>query len=80
VTKLTEGSWQAALNEKPRMESGASRSRKDNPMLTAILTPLAIVVALAYALRAGRDGQAIIHRPYNNRYNDAPGARRDHLG
>jgi hypothetical protein len=49
-------------------------------MLTAILTPLAIVVALAYALRAGRDGQAIIHRPYNNRYNDAPGARRDHLG
>jgi hypothetical protein len=49
-------------------------------MLTAILTPLAIVVALAYALRSGRDGQAIIHRPYNNRYNDASGARRDHLG
>jgi hypothetical protein len=49
-------------------------------MLTAILTPLAIVVGLAYALRAGRDGQAIIHRPYNNRYNDAAGARRDHLG
>jgi hypothetical protein len=49
-------------------------------MLTAILTPLAIVVALAYALRAGRDGQTIIHRPYNNRYSDAAGARRDHLG
>ena len=49
-------------------------------MLTAILTPLAIVVALTYALRAGRDGQAIIHRAYNNRYNDASGARRDHLG
>jgi hypothetical protein len=49
-------------------------------MLTAILTPLAIVAALVYALRAGRDGQAIIHRPYNNRYNDASGARRDHLG
>ncbi|HWF33270.1 MAG TPA: hypothetical protein VG188_12010 [Solirubrobacteraceae bacterium] len=49
-------------------------------MLTAILTPLAIVVALAYALRAGKDGQTITHRPYNNRYNDASGARRDHLG
>jgi hypothetical protein len=49
-------------------------------MLTAILTPLAIVVALAYALRTGRNGEAIIHRPYNNRYNDAAGARRDHLG
>jgi hypothetical protein len=49
-------------------------------MLTAILTPLAIVVALAYALRAGKDGQTIIRRPYNNRYNDASGARRDHLG
>jgi hypothetical protein len=49
-------------------------------MLTAILTPLAIVVALAYALRAGRNGETILHRPYNNRYNDASAARRDHLG
>jgi hypothetical protein len=48
-------------------------------MLTAIIVTLIISASLLYALRAGRDGQLIIRRPYNNRYNDASGARDDHL-
>jgi hypothetical protein len=60
--------------------SGASRKRKDDPMLTAILVTLLLVAALGYALAAGRSGQTILHRPYNNRYNDAVGAREDSLG
>lgn len=49
-------------------------------MLTAILITLVIVAALSYSLRAGRDGKQIVRRPYNNRYNDASGARSDYLG
>jgi hypothetical protein len=47
-------------------------------MLTAIIITLVIIAALAYALAAGRDG-TILRRPYNNRYNDASGAREDSL-
>jgi uncharacterized membrane protein len=49
-------------------------------MLVAIIVTLIIVAALGYALRAGQDGQLIVRRPYNNRYNDASGAREDSLG
>ena len=49
-------------------------------MLTAILITLVVVAALGYALRDGRREETILHRPYNNIYNDAAGARRDHLG
>jgi hypothetical protein len=49
-------------------------------MLTAILITLIVVAALGYALRSGRGEDTILRRPYNNRYNDASGARRDHLG
>lgn len=38
------------------------------------------LLALAYGLRAGRSETLISRRPYNNRYNDASGAREDHLG
>jgi hypothetical protein len=47
-------------------------------MLTAIFVTIIIIAALAYALAAGRDG-TILRRPYNNRYNDAAGAREDSL-
>jgi hypothetical protein len=47
-------------------------------MLTAILITLLVVAALGYAL-AGRSDAAILRRPYANRYNDAAGAREDHL-
>jgi hypothetical protein len=49
-------------------------------MLTATLITLIVVATLGYALRTGRGETAILRRPYNNRYNDAAGARQDHLG
>lgn len=49
-------------------------------MLSSISVTILIVAALGYALRPSpRDG-LILRRPYNNRYNDASGAREDHLG
>jgi hypothetical protein len=45
-------------------------------MITAILVTLLIITALAAGQRAGRDG-LIGRRPYNNRYNDASGAREE---
>jgi hypothetical protein len=47
-------------------------------MFTGIIVSLIIAGALGYASRAGGD-QLISRRPYNNRYNDASGAREDHL-
>jgi hypothetical protein len=47
-------------------------------MLLDILITLFLTVGLALAFR--RDGALIADRPYNNRYNDASGAREDHLG
>jgi hypothetical protein len=49
-------------------------------MFTAIIVTLIITAALGYALRTERSGRLISRRPYNNRYNDASGAREDHLG
>ncbi|HEY2180468.1 MAG TPA: hypothetical protein VGH09_02225 [Solirubrobacteraceae bacterium] len=49
-------------------------------MLTAVFITLIVVSALGYALRSGRGEGALLRRPYNNRYNDASAARRDHLG
>jgi hypothetical protein len=49
-------------------------------MLTAILITVVIVAALAYAGGSGRSGGLIVRRPYNNLYNDASGAREEHLG
>jgi hypothetical protein len=46
-------------------------------MLIAILITLVIIAALGFALSGGRDGETIIRRPYNNRYNDAAGAREE---
>jgi hypothetical protein len=48
-------------------------------MLTSIIITGVIAGALGYALRSGEHGD-ILRRPYNNRYNDAAGAREDHFG
>ena len=64
----------------PRAESHPSRGEKDLPIFIAIIVAIAIVAARGYALRSGRDGQALLHRPYNNRYNDASGAREETFG
>jgi hypothetical protein len=49
-------------------------------MLSAIIVTLVIIVALAFAVRSGRGGASIARHPYNNRYNDATGAREDNVG
>ena len=49
-------------------------------MLVSIIVTLLVVAALAIGLRSERKGGLIVSRPYNNRYNDASGAREDHLG
>ncbi|HEX4435864.1 MAG TPA: hypothetical protein VH061_03620 [Solirubrobacteraceae bacterium] len=49
-------------------------------MFLDILITLFFAVGLGAALRSNGNGGLIARRPYNNRYNDAPGARQDHLG
>jgi hypothetical protein len=49
-------------------------------MLASIVVTLLVVAALARGLRSERNGGLIVSRPYNNRYNDAAGAREDYLG
>jgi hypothetical protein len=48
-------------------------------MLTAILITASIVAALGYSLASSSAGESIVRRPYNNRYNDASGAREDNF-
>jgi hypothetical protein len=49
-------------------------------MLTALAVTVFIVAALGSAVRSPGHDRMIVRRPYNNRYNDASGAREDHLG
>ena len=49
-------------------------------MLSTTAVTLIVVAVVGYALRAASTDELIIRRPYNNRYNDAAGAREDHLG
>jgi hypothetical protein len=44
-------------------------------MPTAIIITLIIVAVPGFALWLGQKGGPIASRPYNNRYNDASGAR-----
>jgi hypothetical protein len=44
-------------------------------MITSIIVTAVIAGALGYALRQDGHGELIVHRPYNNRYNDASAAR-----
>ncbi len=48
-------------------------------MLQVLIT-LFIVLGLGYSLQTDRKGRQIVHTPYNDRRNDAAGAREDHLG
>jgi hypothetical protein len=49
-------------------------------MLIAIIAIIVIIAAYGLARWSGRDGGQIPRRPYNNRYNDASGARDDSFG
>lgn len=44
-------------------------------MITSIIVTAVIAGALGYALRQDGHGDLIVHRPYNNRYDDASAAR-----
>jgi hypothetical protein len=44
-------------------------------MLTSLIVAGALLGGAASALRGGRNDGLITHRPYNNRYSDATGAR-----
>jgi hypothetical protein len=48
-------------------------------MLSAIIVTTCIMFGLGYAFRGDRKAVTIRRRPYNNRYNDASGARDDAL-
>ena len=48
-------------------------------MLSAIFVTLVVIAALGFGLRSERGSELISRRPYNNRYNDASGARDDHF-
>ena len=41
---------------------------------------LLLAASFGYALAGARSPGLISRTPYNNRYNDAPAARHDHLG
>jgi hypothetical protein len=49
-------------------------------MLAAVAVTLIITIALGSGLRFPRNGGPISRRPYNNRYNDASGARDESFG
>jgi high-affinity Fe2+/Pb2+ permease len=49
-------------------------------MLAAIFITLVIIAALGSSIQAEQKGGLITRHRYNNRDNDAPGAREDHLG
>jgi hypothetical protein len=49
-------------------------------MLAAILITLIIIAALASSIRAEKNGGLISEHRYNNRSNDASGARDEHFG
>jgi hypothetical protein len=49
-------------------------------MLIALLVTLIITSALGASMRSEERGGLIARHRYNNRYNDASGAREDHLG
>jgi hypothetical protein len=77
VTQITESAEVSRFN---RREGGTAQSttKLDEKMLTSIIVTAVIAGALGYALRQGRRGRdddLIVHRPYNNRYDDASGAR-----
>jgi hypothetical protein len=56
------------------------QNQKDTRMLSAITITLLIPAGLAYAFRQGASDKTIVHRPYNNHYSDASGARDGRLG
>jgi hypothetical protein len=78
VTHVTLTDAQPSFN-RSWVERNPATYRTGDMLFTAIITTLIVVGALGYATRSGSSGELIAHRPYNNRYNDASGAREDHV-
>jgi len=49
-------------------------------MLIATFTTLVVIAALGFSIQSEKSGGLIGEHRYNNRANDASGARADHLG
>jgi hypothetical protein len=78
VTKITVGRRGRCFSQEDQCKD--ENLEEVTGMLTSILVALIVTGAIGYAIRAGRNGKSILKRPYNNRYNDATGAREDRLG
>jgi len=79
VSNITEPSRRMVFNARQGGGGILYSDSQDGTMLLAVIVTLIIVAALGYALRSEHSGVLIARRPYNNRYNDAAGAREDHL-
>ena len=81
MRKITVPPGRASVNEfRSRGLLRVLPTAKGRSMLLGILITLIITAGLGSALRRDGRGGLIARRPYNNRYNDASGAREDHLG
>jgi len=81
VTDVTLIARRRAFNVIGGERADNRQIEREDTMLIGIIVTLIITSGLGYALRTdGGRGGLIARRPYNNRYNDAAGAREDHLG
>ena len=74
------GAPEGLLDSCGEQEGGSLDSGQEIALLASIFIALLLTCGLGSAMRAGRTGNSIPRRPYNNRYNDATGARQDRLG
>jgi hypothetical protein len=61
-------------------DGGSLDQETEIALLASIIIAVLFACGLASAMRAGRTGESILRRPYNNLYNDATGARENWLG
>lgn len=80
MTQITLGLPRRCLTQGREREGGSLDRDKEIALLASIVIALLLTWGLANAMRAGRSYETILRRPYNNRYNDATGAREDWLG
>ena len=80
MTQITLVRPRRCLTHGREQDGGSLDQEKEIALLASIIIALLFACGLANAMRAGRTGESILKRPYNNPYNDATGAREDWLG
>jgi hypothetical protein len=80
VRNITEPGRASSVNGIKEQGAAAETQTRKDLMMLGILTTLFLLFGLGAALRRDGSNGLIARRPYNNRYNDATGAREDHLG